>query len=84
MTLSAHMDKDEMLRALETLPPEAVAEVREFIEYQKYKAHARTEADALAIRGWLRGHHLDEKTIDQARREMWARLPREATIRSPR
>jgi hypothetical protein len=67
-------EKEELLRALEELPPEAVSEVREFIEFKKFKAQAGAQADAVAIGGLLQGYRFSDGAIDEARREMWARF----------
>ena len=74
MTTTPLVDKEEMLRALDELPPEAIAEVREFIEFQKYKAQAHTPAGAIAIHGWLKDFRFDSNEIELARNEMWTRF----------
>jgi hypothetical protein len=68
------IEKDELLRALDELPPEAIAEVRAFIAFQKYKTQASTQVGAVAVGGWLKGFRFGSGDIDQARTEMWGRL----------
>lgn len=74
MTILNPIEKDELLRALDDLPPEAVAAVREFIEYQKSKSQTSSQAGAVAIRGWLQDVRFSSSDIDAARGEMWARF----------
>lgn len=74
MTITAPIDKEALLRSLDELPPEAVAEVRAFIEFQKYKAQANAQAEPVAIQGWLKGFRFDSVAIDQARADMWGRF----------
>jgi hypothetical protein len=74
MTNTLPIDKEALLRALDELSPEAVAEVHAFIEFQKYKAQPAPSAPAVAIKGWLVGFHFDEQLITQARTELWGRF----------
>jgi hypothetical protein len=71
MTIVSPVDKAEILRDLDELPPEALSEVRQFIDYQKFKAQSAAQAPAVAIRGWLSGYHFDSGEIARAREEMW-------------
>ncbi len=68
--------KDEVLRSLDDLPPESVVELRQFIEFLKYKAQstALARAEPVAIAGWLEGYRFSNEMIAQARAEMWARF----------
>lgn len=74
MTALSQVEKDDLLRALAELPPEALAEVRDFIEFQKFKAQAGTSAQPVAIGGWLKNQRFSGGDIDEARKEMWTRF----------
>jgi len=73
MSLSLAL-KEELLHALNDLSPEAVTEVREFIEFLKFKAQSVSNTPPLAIGGWLKGYRFSSDDIAQARAEMWARF----------
>jgi len=66
--------KDEFVRLLDDLPPEALTEVRQFLEFLKFKAKSRPYPAPVAIGGWLKGYRFSSDDIAQARAEMWARF----------
>ena len=66
--------KDEVIRLINDLSPEALVEVRQFVEMLKQKAQSKPAPPPVAIGGWLRGHRFSSDDIAQARAEMWARF----------
>jgi len=73
MALSSVL-QEEILRALNDLSPEAVTEVRQFVEFLKFKAETVSGGPPRAIGGWLKGYRFANAEIAQARAEMWARF----------
>ena len=73
MALSSVL-QEEILRALNDLSPEAVTEVRQFVEFLKFKAETVSGSPPVAIGGWLKGYRFTNDEIAQARAEMWARV----------
>jgi len=70
--------KEEVLRSLDELPPESLAEVRQFIEFLKFKGRPAADVTPVAIAGWLAGYRFSSEEIAQARAEMWARFQDDA------
>lgn len=66
--------KNEMLDLLDELPPDALTEVRQFVEFLKFKQHHTDTASPVAIGGWLAGYRFSADDIAQARAEMWVRF----------
>ncbi len=66
--------KDEVLRSLDDLSPESVMEVRQFIEFLKFKAKSASSVASVAIGGWLNGYRFSSDDIAQARAEMYLRF----------
>ncbi|MGH2560328.1 MAG: hypothetical protein ACRDJH_14800 [Thermomicrobiales bacterium] len=62
---------------VKALPDEALAEVVQFIEYQRFKTGQQerpydTPYRPVALGGLWAGHDLSEEEIDEVRREIWA------------
>ena len=70
--------KDEVLRSLDDLPPESVMEVRQFIEFLKFRGKPPSSVVPISIRGWLSRYRFSSDEIAQARAEMWARFQSDA------
>jgi hypothetical protein len=67
----------QILAGLRALSDEALAEVVQFLEYQRYKAEMQeqphdTSSRPVKLGGMWTGHDLSEAEIDQVRREIWA------------
>jgi hypothetical protein len=77
MSLSV-VEKNEVLVLLDELPPEALSEVRQFVEFLKFKRQNATQQPPVAIGGWLSGYDFSSEAISQARSEMWARFEPDA------
>jgi hypothetical protein len=69
--------KHRVLSGIESLPEEALAEVVNFVEYQRFKA-TQTDSAAgrrdrpVALEGIAPEFDLSEEEIADVRREMWA------------
>jgi len=73
------MNKEQIQQALETLSPESLAEVAQFIESLQSKQQRGTEAEPMAGLGGLwEGVEFTEEDIAEARREMWGSLGSDA------
>ena len=66
--------RTEMTQLLDDLPLEALHEVRQFVEFLKFKQQHTPPAMPVAIGGWLADYRFTADDIAQARAEMWARF----------
>ncbi|UCC65863.1 MAG: hypothetical protein JSV36_00290 [Anaerolineae bacterium] len=63
--------KEEILKTLDELPHESLAEVWQFLMYLKFKTVTVSPESAVSLKGLLKGYRFSEKDIAEARREMW-------------
>ncbi len=62
--------KEQIIHALNELPPENLREVRQFLDFLRFKNQEQACEPAVAFGGLLEGYHFTEEDIAQARREM--------------
>ncbi|MBM4425395.1 MAG: DUF2281 domain-containing protein [Chloroflexi bacterium] len=65
---------DEIAHALNDLPPESLNEVRQFIDFLKFKTQAARQSSPVAVGGMLSGFQFSSDDIARARAEMWQRF----------
>jgi hypothetical protein len=66
--------REQIIHALDELPPEYLDEVQQFLDYLRFKKQERKRDPAAALGGLLQGYRFTEHDIAQARREMWSAL----------
>jgi hypothetical protein len=66
--------KEQIIHTLDVLPPESLREVRQFLDFLRFKSQEQADEPAVALGGLLEGYRFTEKDIAQARREMWGRV----------
>ncbi len=70
--------KERIVEALETLPPEALQELVNYLDYIRFKLQLGQEPSsseaASGLEGILEGYRFSAEEIEQARREMWGGL----------
>jgi len=70
--------KERIVEALETLPPEALQELVNYLDYIRFKLQFAQESSSSVVvsglEGILEGYHFSAEEIEQARREMWGGL----------
>jgi hypothetical protein len=66
--------KEQIIHALDELPPESLHEVQQFLDSLRFKNQERAHEPAPALGGLLAGYRFTEEDIAQARREMWGRV----------
>jgi hypothetical protein len=67
----------KIIAELRALPDEALAEIVQFLEYQRFKAEQQepsydTPYRPVTLDGLWAGHDLSEEEIDEVHREVWA------------
>ena len=65
------MTKDELVRTLDDLPVDSLIELRQFIEFLRFKAQSRPKKLARLGGLWKDLPPITDKDIAQARQEMW-------------
>ena len=66
--------KDDVIRSLDGLPVESLAEVRRFIEFVRHEAQSRPRK-LIQLGGlWKDWPPITDEDIAQARREMWSKF----------
>jgi hypothetical protein len=70
--------KQKILLSLDSLPPEGLQEVVNFLEYMRFKfqdmSKKSTQYKPIALGGLWKGETIDEKDIWEVRKEMWQSL----------
>jgi len=67
--------KEDILKALEDLSPESLAEIWQFTEFLRFKSEERSPRRIIQLRGLWKGYApITESDVAEARREMWGRL----------
>ena len=80
MSLSTPADniKRRIILSLDNLPPEGLREVVNFLEYVRFKfpkkSPTATPYRPIAFGGLWKNENIDDKDIDEVRREMWQSL----------
>jgi len=85
MTISSTGIKVQIVRALETLPPESLMTVAEFVEFLRDKVDRSSRSAQAAQRivkmgGLWQGYSFTEEEIRTARREAWSGLGRDLDV----
>jgi len=70
------LPKEQIIHALDTLPPESLREMQRFLDFLRFKSQQQARKPAIALGGLLEGYRFTEESIAQARREMWGRVDR--------
>ena len=68
--------KEQIIDALDELPPESLREVQKFLEFLRFKSQEQARKPAVALGGLLEGYRFTAQDIAQARCEMWGRIDR--------
>jgi hypothetical protein len=67
--------KQKIMLSLDKLPPEGLQEVVNFLEYMRFKfqnmSQTATPYKPIALGGLWKGETIDEKDIQEVRKEMW-------------
>jgi hypothetical protein len=67
--------KQKIMLSLDSLPPEGLQEVVNFLEYMRFKfqnmSQSSTQYKPIALGGLWKGETVDEKDIREVRKEMW-------------
>jgi len=75
LSISANNIKRRIILSLDNLPPEGLREVVKFLEYVNFKfpskAKATTPYKPIVLGGLWKNENIDDKDIDEVRREMW-------------
>ncbi|MGD2086404.1 MAG: hypothetical protein PVH61_09505 [Candidatus Aminicenantes bacterium] len=70
--------KQKIMVSLDSLPPEGLQEVVNFLEYMRFKfqdiSKKSTQYKPIALGGLWRGETINEKDIQEVRKEMWQNL----------
>jgi hypothetical protein len=70
--------KQKILLSLDSLPPEGLQEVVNFLEYMRFKfqdmSKKSTQYKPIALGGLWKGETINEKDIQEVRKEMWQNL----------
>ena len=66
--------KEQIVEILDELPPDSLTEVRQFLNFIRFKNRGATGDSAVTLGGLLAGYEFTEEDIQQARREMWGSL----------
>lgn len=70
--------KQKIFLSIESLPPEGLQEVVNFLEYMRFKfqdvSKKSTQYKPIALGGLWKGKTIDEKDIREVRKEMWQNL----------
>ena len=66
--------QEQIIHALDELPPEALHEVQKFLDFLRFKSQEQVREPAVALGGLLQGYRFTKEEIAQARREMWGRV----------
>jgi hypothetical protein len=79
MGMSSTMNvKQKIMLSLDSLPPEGLKEVVNFLEYMRFKfqnmSKKSTRYTPIALGGLWKGETIDEKDIREVRKEMWHNL----------
>jgi hypothetical protein len=72
---SPNVSKEQIVRALDQLPPESLAVVAEFVEFLQARSHIYQHRKRIVKLGGIwKGFVFSEEDIDSARRETWSGL----------
>lgn len=78
MSTTVNMVKQKIMHSVDSLPPEALQEVVNFLEYMRFKfqdmSQTTTQYKPIALGGLWKGETIDEKDIREVRNEMWQSL----------
>lgn len=79
MGMAANVNaKQKIMVSLDSLPPEGLQEVVNFLEYMRFKfknmSQTSTQYKPIALGGLWKGATIDEKDIREVRSEMWRNL----------
>jgi len=70
--------KRKIILSLDNLPPEGLREVVNFLEYIRFKFPQKTPSKTpyrpIAFGGLWKDENIDDKDIDEVRRDMWKSL----------
>ena len=70
--------KQKIMLSLDSLPPEGLQEVVNFLEYMRFKfqniSQTSTPYKPIALGGLWKGETIDEKDIREVRKEIWQGL----------
>ena len=74
------------MHSVDSLPPEALHEVVNFLEYMRFKfqdmSQTSTQYKPIALGGLLKGETIDEKDIREVRNEMWQSITKDDKIKN--
>ena len=66
--------KDDVIRLLDSLPAESLAEVRRFIDFVRFEAQHRPRKVVKLGGLWKDWPPITDEDIHQARKEMWGKF----------
>jgi len=68
------VDKDELIKSLDSLPPESLVEVRQFVDYLRYRSEQPSRRIVRLGGLWKDWPPITDEDLAQSRREMWGRF----------
>jgi hypothetical protein len=72
---SPNVSKEQIVRALDQLPPESLAVVAEFVEFLQSRSHlSQSPRRIVKLGGIWQGYSFSEEEINSARQETWSGL----------
>lgn len=79
------MTMQQLVKTIETLPPEGVNELENYLEYLRFKYQQKSKRrrkplKLKELKGILKGYDFSPEKIAQARREMWGNFGRERLL----
>lgn len=78
MSTTSNTVKQKIMLSLDSLPPEGLQEVINFLEYMRFKfqqiSQAPTPYEPIALGGLWKGETIDDEDIKEVRKEMWQSL----------